>query len=109
MTDTILVLGQSMPTANTLTTLYTVPAATSATISSITICNHSSTPDTFNLSIAPGGASDTPSQYIYYELYLDGNDTFIATVGFTMATTDVVRVLSLNGTSSFSLFGVQIT
>lgn len=109
MTDTLLVLGQSQPSANVLTTLYTVPASTSTTVSSITICNVSSTTDYFSVSVAPGGASDTLSQYIYYEVFLDGNDTFIATVGFTLATTDVVRCLSLNGNISFSLFGVQIT
>lgn len=109
MTDSLLVLGQSFPIANTLTTLYTVPGSTSVTVSSLTVCNQSVTPDAFSLSVAPGGASDAPAQYIYYQLYLDGNDTFIATVGFTLATTDVVRVFSLNGTSSFSLFGVQIT
>lgn len=109
MTDTLLVLGQSNPTANVLTTLYTVPSATSTTISSITVCNQSSGSANFNVSIAVAGAADSPQQYIYYQLFLDGNDTFIATVGLTLAATDQVRVLSTTGNLSFGLFGVQIT
>ncbi len=109
MTDTLLVLGQDYPNANVLTTLYTVPSSTSTTVSSITICNQSSGSANFSVSVAPSGAADTPSQYIYFQLYLDGNDTFIATVGFTLASTDQVRVLSNTGNVSFSLFGVQIT
>jgi hypothetical protein len=109
MTDTLLVLAQSNPTANVLTTLYTVPASTSVTVSSLTVCNQSSASASFNVSIAPGGATDSPQQYVYYQLFLDGNDTFIATVGFTLATTDQVRVLASTGNLSFGLYGVQIT
>jgi hypothetical protein len=104
-----MVLGQSNPTANILTSLYTVPAATQTTVSSITVCNLANSSTTFSVSIAPGGAADTLSQYVYYNLPLDQNDTFIATVGFTLATTDVVRVLSASGNVSFSLFGVQVS
>jgi hypothetical protein len=39
---------------------------------------------------------------------MDANDTFIATVGFTLASTDVVRVLAANNNLAFSLFGVEV-
>ena len=42
MATTYRVLGQSNPAATTATTLYTVPAATSAVISTINICNQAS-------------------------------------------------------------------
>jgi len=109
MTDTLSILGQAIPSANTITTLYTVPAATSTTVSSLTVCNQSASSCTFNISVAVAGAADTPKQYIYYELFLDGNDTFIATIGISMATTDVMRCFSTNASTSFNLFGVQIT
>jgi hypothetical protein len=110
MTDTLLVLGQSIPTAATLTTLYTVPAATSVTVSSVTVCNQSSTtPDAFRLSIAVAGAADATKQYIYYNLAVGPADTFIATIGITLAATDVVRCYSSLGNLSFNIFGVQVT
>ena len=45
MATTYKVLGQSNPAATTATTLYTVPAATSAIASTITICNQSTSND----------------------------------------------------------------
>lgn len=109
MTDTLQVLGQSFPNPTTLTTLYTVPSATSSMVSSIMICNQGPEEDWFNISVAIGGSADSPKQYIYSQLYLDANDTFIATVGVSMAASDVLRCYSTNGYCSFSAFGVQIT
>jgi hypothetical protein len=109
MADTFKVLGQSKPSATTLTDLYTVPAATSTTVSTITVCNQSSTATSFRISIAPAGAADATSQYIYYDVAIAGNDTFACTVGFTLATTDKIRVYNTLATLSFSVFGVEIT
>lgn len=109
MTDTFKPLAQAIPAAGTLTTLYTVPGATSAVISTIKMCNQSSTDTTVRVSLAIAGAADTPAQYLYYDLLLAGNDTFSATEGWSMATTDVLRGQSANGLVSFNVFGVQVT
>lgn len=109
MSNTLKVLGQSKPSATTLTALYTVPAATSAVVSTISVCNQSATPTSFRISVAPAGAADTASQYLYYDVVIPANDTFIATIGITLATTDVVRVYNTLATCSFSLFGSEIT
>ena len=47
--------------------------------------------------------------YLYYDITLAGNDTFIATIGVTLAATDVIRVYSGNSNLTFQLFGTQIT
>lgn len=109
MADTILVLGQSNPSATTLTTLYTVPAATSTTVSSVVVCNQSPTKSTFRISVAQAGAADTISQYLYYDFPITGNNTFIATIGMTLATTDIIRIYSGNSQISFTAFGIQVT
>lgn len=103
------VLGQSVPSATTLTDIYTVPASTSTVISSISICNTSSTATTFRISVAVAGAANTNKQYLYYDVTIAGNDTFVATIGITLATTDVVRVYSTLATLSFNLFGSEKT
>ena len=108
MAETYQVLAQLTPTLNTLTTAYTVPAATSATVSSIVICNTTGSDSTFRISIQIGGASDAIQQYLYYDLPIANNDTFIATVGLTLATTDVIAVQAANNDISFNIFGVQI-
>ena len=109
MADTFKNLGQSNPANQTLTTLYTVPGATSATVSSIVICNQATTFTKFRVSIAVAGAADTAAQYLYYDVPINGNATFTATVGWTMAATDVLRIYAGSAYLSFNLFGVEVT
>lgn len=109
MANTYKILGQSKPSAATLTDIYTVPGATSAIISTITVANQSATPTAFRISIAPAGAADASSQYIYYDISIAGNDTFAVTAGFGLATTDKIRVYNTLATLSFTVTGVEIT
>jgi hypothetical protein len=102
-------LGQSNPAATTETDLYTVPAATSAVASSVIVCNRSAVLSTFRISIAIAGATTANKDYIYYDLPIGANDTFIATIGVTLAATDVVRVYASNTNLSFSLYGSEIS
>jgi hypothetical protein len=108
MAAVIKVLGQSNPTATTNTTLYTVPAATSTVCSSLTICNRSATATTFRVAVRPAGAAISNEHYLYYDVTIAGNDTFIATIGITLATTDVVTVYATLATLSFHLYGQEI-
>jgi hypothetical protein len=101
------VLGQLNPSATALTTLYTVPSATSAVCSSITICNRSATATSFRIAIRPAGAAISNEHYLYYDIALAGNDTFIATVGITLAETDEVSVYATLATLSFHLYGQE--
>jgi hypothetical protein len=103
------VLGQVSPSATTETDLYTVPAATSAVASSVIVCNRSAVLSTFRISIAVAGGATANKDYIYYDLPIGANDTFIATIGVTLATTDKVKVYASNTNLSFSLYGSQIT
>ena len=58
------VLGQSNPSATTNTTLYTVPSATSAVVSTLTVCNQSSTAATYRIAVRPAGASVAAEHWI---------------------------------------------
>lgn len=109
MAETLKVLGQAAPSATTLTDLYTVPASTSVVVSSIVVCNRSATATTFRVSVAIAGAADANPQYLYYDVALPGNDTFIATVGLTLAATDKVRVYTGAATVTFQVFGTELT
>jgi len=103
------VLGQSAPSATTETDLYTVPSSTSAVASSIIICNRAATQASFRVSISAGGGATANKDYIYYDLLIAGNDTFIATIGVTLATTDKVKVYASSVNLSFSLYGSELT
>lgn len=109
MADILKVLAQSAPLATTLTDLYTVPALTQVAVSSIVICNRGGSATKFRVSVAPAGAVDATSQYIYYDQSVPATDTFVATIGITLATTDKVRVYANNANLTFSLFGTEVT
>lgn len=107
MADIPKILGQASPAATTLSPLYTVPVGITTVISSVSICNRNSTPISFRISVASAGASDDPKQYLYYDLPVIANDTFIATIGMTVGPTDVVRCYSSDANVAFNLFGIE--
>ena len=109
MAITYKVLGQSNPAANTNTTLYTVPAATSAVYSTLVICNQAASAATFRVAIRPAGATIATQHYTSYDTNLNANDSITITIGITLATTDVVTVRANTTTVSFNLFGSEIT
>ncbi len=109
MTQIYLVLGQSDPSAATLTDLYTVPAATEAVVSSIIVANRSGTITTFRVAIAPAGAADANQHYIARDVSIGGNVVFEITIGITLAATDKIRVYATLATLSFNAFGSEIT
>jgi hypothetical protein len=109
MAESLKNLGQLAPTATTLSDLYTVPASTSASISSIIVCNTGTTTTTFRISVAVGGAIDSIKQYIFYDQSLDGNSTFTATIGVTVTATDKIRVYAGNSNLSFNVFGIEVS
>jgi hypothetical protein len=108
MVDTLHVLGQAQPDANDLADAYTVPTDVMTVVSSLAICNKASVVVRIRISVAVLGALDAPSQYLYFDLAIPANDTFIATIGITLSEGDVVRAMSSNSTTVFSLFGVEV-
>ena len=103
------VLGTSNPAATTATTLYTVPATTSTIVSTINICNQSSSPAAFRIAIRPAGATLAANHYIAYDTAIPGNDSIALTMGITLATTDVITVYASSTTMSFLAFGSELT
>ena len=103
------VLGQSNPAATTNTTLYTVPALTSAVISTITICNQASSAATYRIAVRPAGASIANQHYVVYGATVAASDTTALTLGVTLATTDVITVYASTATLSFNAYGSEIS
>ena len=103
------VLGQSNPAATTATSLYTVPAATQAIVSTITVCNQASTAATYRIAVRVAGATLAAAQYIAFDVSLPGNATDTLTLGVTLGATDVITVYSSNATTSFNAYGSEIS
>ena len=99
------VLGQSNPSATTLTTLYTVPSAKEAVVSTISVANLTSTAATFRIAVRPAGASIANQHYIGYDITVGASDSTLITVGLTLAATDVISVYASTANLAFSAFG----
>lgn len=108
MATTYKVLGQSNPAATTLTSLYTVPAATEAVVSSIVVANLTATDATFRLAVRPAGASISDEHYIGYDITVGASDSTVLTMGITMEATDVLSVYASTADVTFNAYGSEI-
>jgi glucose-6-phosphate dehydrogenase assembly protein OpcA len=109
MPTTYKVLGQSAPSATTATTLYTVPSATQAVVSTIAISNRAATTATYRIAVRPAGATLANEHYIAYDAPIAANNSTFITVGVTLAATDVITVYASSANLSFSAFGSEIS
>lgn len=108
MAATYKLLGQVRPSANTLTTAYTVPSATETVISTIVVTNTGPTATTYRIAIRPNGASASIGQYIAYDISVPTLDAVALTLGITLDASDVISVESYNGLTNFHVFGSEI-
>lgn len=108
MTISYKVLGQLNPTANTLSTVYTVPASNSAVISTIVVCNQGTNSATFRLAVIPSGNTILSKHYLNYDTPVPGNDAIAVTIGVTLAAGDSISANVLTGSVSVNVFGSEI-
>lgn len=85
--------------------LYECPAQHMADVFSLTCCNRGAAADAIRVSVGLAGATLNDKQYLYYDLPVEGKDTFMAAIGLTLRAGDLLRVYSTTGTTSFSLLG----
>ena len=108
MATTYKVLGQLAPSATTATTLYTVPAATQAVVSTIVICNRAATNDIFRIAIRVAGASLAVEDYVAYDVVVGGADSTALTLGITLGAGDIITVYAGTANLSFNAVGSEI-
>ena len=109
-TSTYKVLGQLNPSATTETTLYTAPSSTSTVVSTLTICNQTSSAATYRIAVRPSADSSTAAKHwIIYGATVAASDTTALTLGITLATGDKLQVYASSANLSFSAFGSEIS
>ena len=101
--------AQLEPTAQTLSTLYTVPADTQAVVSNIHACNLGSTTASIRVAVQPNGASIADQHYLFFGLMITAFDTIEFGHGITMDASDVLSVWSSSGSVSFNLSYAEVT
>lgn len=107
MAQTPITPVQSNPSAATLTEIYDCPVSTQF-VGRLSICNRSTTPTSFRVSIQIDNAADDNAQYLAYDTPIGANEV-LAIEGITMTDDDRLNVYATLATLSFSLMGVQQT
>jgi hypothetical protein len=103
------ILGQAALTDDVDTTIYTVPAATQAVVSTVAICNQSASTMLFKIAFRPAAdGSTTAKHYFINNASLEPYSVFTATIGATLAAGDKVLVSSSALSGSISVFGSEI-
>jgi hypothetical protein len=105
------ILGQRNPSANVLSTLYTVPSGNSAIISSITIANldeAAASGGAFRIAVNTASAAVSNTSYIAYGVNVPGRDAITLTLGVTLNAGSIVSVNANSSLLAFSAFGTEI-
>lgn len=105
------ILGQRNPTANVLTTLYTVPASNSAILSSLTISNldeNAANGAAFRIAVNTSSAAVSNASYIAYGVNVPGRDAITLTLGVTLNAGSIVSVNANSSLLAFSAFGTEV-
>lgn len=105
-------LGAINPSANTQTNVYVVPSATEAVISSIAICNQSTSNASYSLIVMPPGAFASPAgaaNFVVRGAVVPAADSIILTIGLTANAASIFAANTNNPNVSFSMFGSEIT
>jgi hypothetical protein len=108
MAEVLRVLGQVNPVADELTTLYQATDIEFCTVSTVVVCNQTPDVGAFKLAISVGGESEHPKQFLYFNQLLDGNSTFMVTIGMTLSVEDSILVEANSSSFSFCAFGVEV-
>lgn len=99
------IIARLAPGAAVETDLYTVEPDEIAKIQGVTVANRGAALASFRFSISPLGAPTQAQDYVYYDLGLDGNDTFMALLNADVRPNDVVRVYASTADLTFILYG----
>ena len=101
--------AQLVPTAQTLTTLYTVPALTQTVTSNIHVCNFGDTSASIRIAVRPNDAAISNQHYLFYGLTISAFDTVQLGDGITMDAADVMSVWASTASVSFNLSYAEVT
>lgn len=102
---------QGTAAVGTYGTLYNVPAATTAIISTIVVCNSSASDITYRIGVDPDGASPdlANGEFIVYDNTIGANDTITLSLGMTLEATEYLRVSSSTTDLNFQAFIMEIS
>ena len=104
------ILGQILPSANTLTNVYVTGASASAIINTITLCNQQTSNASIDLIVRPINEALAAKHYLLSNITILQADTLIFSPGITMNSNCILAANNkIDGNTSICAFGVEIT
>jgi len=102
------ILGQIVTTANSIANVYVVPAATSAAIGTITVCNGTATDIVFDLVMRPSTEALATKHYLLRSITVPAADTLIIDSGVTLNTGAILAANTTGGNAAASAAGISV-
>ena len=102
------ILGQIVTTANAIFNVYVVPAATSASIGTITVCNGTANDVLLDLVMRPSSEALATKHYIVRSITLPAADTLIIDSGVTLNTGAILAANTTGGNAAASAAGISV-
>lgn len=112
MAQSLRILGQAaLALADTEEQLYKVPSGYETVVSTIAVCNRTSSAQTFRIGLDAGddNAGDSEDKdHLYFDTAVPPNDTHMATIGVTIGPEDSINVQGSHADLTFQAFGREI-
>jgi hypothetical protein len=102
------ILGQIVTTANSIASVYTVPASTSAAIGTITVCNGTPSDVLLDLVMRPSTEGLATKHYIVRGITLPAADTLIIDSGVTLNTGAILAANTTGGNAAACAAGISV-
>lgn len=104
------ILGQSKPAATTDATLYTVPGATDAVVSSIVVAESNGVATTFRICAdAAGGTTTVAAKALAWNVAIPANSVVTLVLGITLAAAATLVIQAGTANVTFTAFGQENT
>ena len=102
------ILGQIVTTANSIANVYVVPATTSASIGTITVCNGTASDVLLDLVMRPSTEALATKHFIVRGITLPAADTLIIDSGVTLNTGAILAANTTGGNAAASAAGISV-
>lgn len=109
MATTYKILGQVSPTANTLSNVYVVPAATEGIVNSIIISNQTASNASFSIVVRPIDQSLDNKHFVVRGCVVPASDTMTMTLSLTLPANTILAANTNSSSISFGAYGVEIS
>ena len=107
LSENVLTANSGLTYAGPISTLYTVPAGSSAVVSTVSVANLTGVSNTYRIAVVPSGETLAKKHFTHMDIPIAANNTQTITIGMTLSAGDTIRVAADTDKVSFTAFGSE--